>query len=274
MKNIIKKYGLMALASIAVLGFTSCAADDEDYAAGESDPGAYLYTDNADITLVPDDAQSFILKVGRTDSTTAGTVELKKDNDAFKAPSTVSFAAGQSVVEVPVTFDMEIGTKESVTFSVPSEQATVYGHDSLTVTVNRDYTWQEAGYGTFDDELFSGYKGTVYVEKAKERDGLYRLVSPYANVYKQNGESDLPTGGNIQFTFKDGKASMADGEYVIDESGKVISYTLNYDAANNAQECFVTVDGSVLTFHLLALKGGKVEGSGSFIFTWDDSFPE
>ena len=274
MNKIFQKMSMAALALLSVLALASCDAGDEDYTAGAPDPGYYLSASSTSLTYSSDENQVLALVVGRTDSTAAGTVNLTSDNPAFQVPSSVDFAAGEKSKTVMVPFDLPIGSTETVTFTVPSDESTVYGSDSLTFTVKRDYKWENAGSGTFTDNILYSISGVVSVEHAVGTN-LYRWVSPFNSLFRQAGESDLPTGGNIQFSVDNGTVSFADGIYYPDDSKTAIPYFLYYDTANYPNYCNLSVDGSVVTINLLAgeVKDMKPAYTGSIVFDWTEGCP-
>ena len=274
MNKIFQKMSMAALALLSVLALASCDAGDEDYTAGAPDPGYYLSASSTSLTYSSDENQVLALVVGRTDSTAAGTVNLTSDNPAFQVPSSVDFAAGEKSKTVMVPFDLPIGSTETVTFTVPSDESTVYGADSLTFTVKRDYKWENAGSGTFTDNILYSISGVVSVEHAVGTN-LYRWVSPFNSLFRQAGESDLPTGGNIQFSVDNGTVSFADGIYYPDDSKTAIPYFLYYDTANYPNYCNLSVDGSVVTINLLAgeVKDMQHAYTGSIVFDWTEGCP-
>lgn len=274
MNKIFQKMSMAALALLSVLALASCDAGDEDYTAGAPDPGYYLSASSTSLTYSSDENQVLTLVVGRTDSTAAGTVKLKGDNPAFQVPASVDFAAGEKSKAVMVPFDLSIGSTEKVTITVPSDESTVYGSDSLTFTVKRDYKWESAGSGTFTDNVLFAISGVVSVENAVGTN-IYRWVSPFNSLFRQAGESDLPTGGNIQFTVDNGTVSLADGIYYPDDSKTVIPYFLYYDTANYPNYCNISVDGSVVTINLLAGEVSDMQPAytGSIVFDWTEGCP-
>lgn len=274
MNKIFQKMSMAALALLSVMALVACDAGDEDYSVGDPDPGYYLYVPNTSLTFLPDANQVLSLVVGRTDTTSAGTVALSCDNKVFEAPASVSFAAGEKTKTIMVPFSMELGETESVTFSLKSDAATVYGADSLTLSVLRDYQWEDAGSGTFTDNILFGIKGTVAVQQAVGTT-IYRWVTPFYSLFRQAGETDLPTGGSIQFRLENGTVTMDDGNYIIDESNAVIPYFLCYDAANYPKFCNVSVEGSVVTVNLLAGETSNMTPAytGSIVFDWVDGCP-
>lgn len=269
-----KKYSLLAFLTLAVLLFTGCTAGDEDYTPAEKQSGAYLYSSASSYTFLPDDQQTFALNVARTDASEAQTLTVSCDNDGASYNHTVSFAAGETSKAVPVTVDLGLGESVSLTFTLPSDAGFDYGDDTLTVTVKRDYNWLDAGYGTFTDGMFSLGESTVYVQHA-EGTSLYRFVQPYAVLCEAAGEEELPTGGNITFTFENGTYSMEDGLYSLDESESVLPYQLYWNTSSYADYCNASVDGTTITVNALLYDGsGLYVGAPLFTFDWVDGFPE
>lgn len=264
MKNIFRKYSLVAMAAFAALALGSCAADDEDFTPGAIDSGAYLYTNSNEQTFTPDNEEVLKLNVGRMDTTTAATYNLSSDNPTFPVPSTVSFAAGESSKEIDIPFTMEIGTTQTVTFALPSEQGSGYGEDTLTVTVTRDYNWVSAGEGTFVDNTFTGSSAKVNIYHVAGTT-LYRLYRPLYDI--------IGSTANIQFNMDDkGNVTLADGIYSW-FAGDYAEYQAYYDTANYPGYCNVTNENGVITFNFLPLKGKDVYTGGQLIFQWTKGYP-
>lgn len=271
MKKIFNSFLFTALALLSVVSLAGCSADDEDFAPGEQDAGAYLYTDNASPVYIPTDNQVLAVSVGRTDSTEAGTYSISCDNSKFNCPSTVTFNAGEKTKTLAIPFNMGIGSTEKVTFKIADKDATVYGDSTLTFTVMRDYEWESAGTGELSDQIIYGISGTVQVEHAKGTS-IYRIDAPFTALFKQAGESKIPTSDNIQFTYENGKMSIADGFIYPDQTGNVIPYFLYYDATNYAKYCNIVSDGNTFVINLLAGKLSDMTPAytGYLSFTWDD----
>lgn len=275
MKSIFKKYSPVVLALLAVTVLAGCAADDEDFTPGALDSGAYLYTSSTSQTYSPDDEQVLRINVGRMDSTTEKTITLAGDNDAFQVPSSVSFAAGESSKEVEIPFSMEIGETKTITVSIPSDVASNYGTDSLTVTVMRDYNWVSAGNGEFAEDAF-GLSATGVPVQHADGTNIYRLVRPFYYACQQAGETVLPTGGDIQFTLSEtGAFQLADGLYDMDESGEELPYQIYYDNGNYPSYCSIMQNGNDITVSYLLYEpaSGSLYGPYSFQFVWTTGYP-
>lgn len=271
MNKIFKQTAYMLAMLVGVISLTACEADDEDFAPGAADPGCYLYASSTSPVYTPDDDQVLSVNIGRTDASAAETVSLSCDNSAFQCPSTVSFAAGEKTKTLSIPFSLEIGAKQSVSISVAPDASTVYGADTLTLSVMRDYNWEDAGYGTLKEGIYDK-KGTVYVQHAKGTH-LYKLVQPYYNLFEQAKETDLPSGDDFKFTFDGTTLSVEDGYFYPDNSLSIIPYYFIYNSAKYPDYCNCSVDGKTLTFNELLTDGTDLY-LASLVFDWESGFPE
>lgn len=275
--NKIFKYFMMVVVAIAGLSFSSCSDDDDNYTVGEQSDGAYLYADFSAKTFLPSDNQTFTINVGRTNTAADQSFELKCDNEKFTVPATVNFKAGESVVAVPVTFDLGMGETETAEFTLPAEATTAYGNESVSITITRDYTWVKIGTADFTDEIFTGASATVDVQQAKENSNLYKFVTPMRTLYRQNGESTLPGGVDLMFTMdEDGNITMDQGIYDVEDGTTLIedgAYQFYYACKQYPDLCYFDNDNGFITFSTLLLSGGKLYGPATWTFNWNVGYP-
>lgn len=281
--NKIFKYFMMVVVAIAGLSLASCSDDDDNYNVGEFSDGAYLYSSFSSKTFKPEDTQTFSITLGRTNVSEDATYELKCDNENFTAPAQVTFKAGQKDVEVPVTCNLELGQSEDVMFTIPTNQSSVYGDDTLSLTIIRDYTWEKVGTAEFSDGVFD-LSATVNVMKAKEysqtkEDGsvvsYYKFAAPMTEACKQSGEEELPGEADFKF-YMDDKGNveeLADGFYDMETGTSVLGYQFYYNRAKYADYCFFTNDNGSFTFQSLIYDGASLYGPCSWIFDWKDGYP-
>lgn len=275
--NKIFKYFMMVVVAIAGLSLASCSDDDDNYTVGEASDGAYLYSDFASKTFLPADNQTFVINVGRTNTSGEQSFELKCDNDKFTVPASVNFKAGESTVAVPVTFNIDLGSTETAQFTIPTDQSTAYGDDTISVSITRDYTWEKIGTADFTDDIFTGASATVDVEKAKEGTNLYKFVTPMRTLYKQNGETDLPGGVDMIFTMgEDGNITMDQAIYDVESGTSLIedgAYQFYYACEQYPDMCFFSNDNGLITFSTLLSSGGKLYGPYTWTFDWNKGYP-
>lgn len=280
MKKIFK-YFMMVVVAISGLSLASCSDDDDNYTIGEQSDGAYIYSSFSSKTFKPEDAQTFSITLGRTNSAEEATYDLKCNNEIFTAPTKVTFKAGEKEVAVPVTCNLDLGQTESVMFTIPTEESSVYGDDTLSITIARDYTWEKVGEAQFTDKVW-GMEATVDVMKAKEGTNLYKFACPLTTAFKQVGEEELPGEADIKFTMdEEGNVSMEDGIYDV-ETGT--NFTADKDASlyqfyyvstgNLASYCSFTNDNGTITFvPLLLMDGNGLAPCDGWEFIWTKGYP-
>lgn len=281
MKKIFK-YFMMVVVAISGLSLASCSDDDDNYTIGEQSDGAYIYSSFSSKTFKPEDAQTFSITLGRTNTSADATYDLKCDNEIFTAPTKVTFKAGEKEVAVPVTCNLELGQTESVMFTIPTKESSVYGDDTLSVTIARDYTWEKVGEAKFTDNVFFGLEATVDVMKAKEGTNLYKFACPLTTAFKQAGEEELPGEADIKFTMdEEGNVSMEDGIYDVETGTSFTAdsncslYQFYYRSTGDlASYCSFTNDNGTFTFvPLLLMDGNGLDPCDGWNFIWTKGYP-
>lgn len=251
----INKYFLMMLAG-GMLLFTACSDDIEREPSPVPTEGvqAYIYADKTTLAYLPDDEQSFNVKIGRQKTEEAASIHLSTDAEEVTLPATVDFAAGESVKEVKVTFDIPVGSTLSFDISIPEEEGYIYANNTITVNITRDYTWQDIGTGIYTSSAF-GQSWPQAIQKAKE-----------ANVYKLL--DCITEGYPMIFTLSDDNQSLVEWDIQAtgyEEDGYGMTYFAAKDMKRNGNEL-------VFTVQLLVSYNG---GWGSFgDFTETLQFPE
>ncbi len=195
MKNL-RIYWLAVVALVAGL-FVSC--DDTDYTAGPKDEGAQVYfaSEAASKTFnVGDDESSVSIPVKRIESAEALTVAILSDageaQDLFDIPESVTFAAGQSAVDLVVSFDrtkLEDGAEYPIALLINDDNVTAYGRSQISIKV-APWPWEKMeGTGKFrDDWMTAMYSGTgpeidVTIHKHKSREGVYMIEDMFGWNY-------------------------------------------------------------------------------------------
>ncbi len=179
----INNYLFVVLACVLSM-FTACSDDIVREPSPVPTDGiqAYIYADATSITFTASQEQTFVLNVARQKTDEAATVHLNAVGEGFSVPATVDFAAGEGLKQVNVTFDIAIGTTQTVTISIPEEEAYVYGSPELTFNITRDYTWLNLGIGAISSSFYGG-AGNMQVFVASEIPTLYKAIEPYEEGY-------------------------------------------------------------------------------------------
>lgn len=192
MKNL-KIFFLAAVAVVAGL-FTACS--DDDFAAGPLADGAQVYFPNSVPAeySIGDEETSITIPVNRIVTDEAQTVSILFDDPSglFTVPAAVSFAAGESSVELVVTFDrtaLEDGTEYPLAFLINDEENTTpYGNSQLNITVI-PWPWEYLGTGLFREDyigpLFDAASPEIEVEiyEHKTKKGLYMVEDMFGWNY-------------------------------------------------------------------------------------------
>lgn len=211
---------ISGLICVAAISLTSCYDEEGgDYTPATPDAGAYIYADATSLVYTADDDQVLTISVGRTDYSEASTVSLSSDNPAFNIPSSISFDAGEKTKDVQVTFDIQGGTTEKVTFSV-TNGTTAYGASSMTFTITRDFVWTTIGTGYWVDGIVASLFGVdasipyaVEIEKIETETGVrFRFNGPYSHV-----ATDFDGIGYVGYVYnEEGDCDEKEHQFVID----------------------------------------------------------
>ena len=203
-----------------------------------SDPEMNTYPARSDEAFFEDTEYNYVVSADLEDSYTievvranpAGKtsvgVEIEVENpelqSAFTVPQYVEFADGEYASSVKVSFDrakLTHGVKNAVTVRLLSETDLLYDTE-CTLTVLRDYTWQEYAKGTYSSGLLAKFFGQKIswpqtLEVAKENPNIYRIAGLYHNA----GTNFSEAGYNMTFSW-DGSETITFTDPV-DENGCV-----------------------------------------------------
>ena len=183
-----------------------------------SDPEMNTYPARSDEAFFEDTEYNYVVSADLEDSYTievvranpAGKtsvgVEIEVENpelqSAFTVPQYVEFADGEYASSVKVSFDrakLTVGVENTVTVKLLSETDLPYDTE-CTLTVLRDYTWQEYAKGTYSSGLLAAIFGKRIswkqtLEVAEENSNLYRIADLYHNAGTQYSKA----GYNMTF---------------------------------------------------------------------------
>lgn len=233
-----KYAGLLGLALFAV-AVSSCN-DDDNYSAGpRTDNGFYIPDQEEEyLDLEPGD-NSITFQVARPVGGEAVTATLLHDADpVFNIPSTVDFAAGETVANVSVTFNMEdlLMKDYYISIAISPDEICPYGDSQLDLTVGvADHLrWQSLGTGLYRDAFlcelmednidefddWSEYQYECEIMEHKYYAGVYRLIQPYGKGGNMEINCENPNGCYIE--------QQNLGQVVAGANLYVFSYAANY----------------------------------------------
>lgn len=182
----------VVLSLLLVSLFTACEQDNEG--ANYNEAGVTFSCSTLTDKAVPAAEPTFTVDVYRADAQEAlsGTVDITATLVKEKIPlagctvSDFSFAAGETKTTVTVNVEpLETGVALSVKLTLPEALVSVGGVASTTVAVNKEYTWNSLGTGTYTDNWGWGITYNVEIQKA-EGFNRYRAIAPYAESMKND----------------------------------------------------------------------------------------
>lgn len=296
---------ILSALCLSAAAFTSCdGAKDAPYspAAPVDTPDAYFNVGESGAKFEvgeTDTEVSITLYRPGTEGTETVAISLEDANGKFTAPASVTFAAGENTVQVPISFDPTTfeGLKEyKVSVKVGDGANTPYFLQTAEVIVIF-VPWNDVvgangeTMGTWVDDLVSTWYGIpnltwqVKIQSSPAIDGLYRVVNPY-QWYYQNVSGlagyDSSTDHYLYFNASNpkrvffcnakGDAVEADGSMVIFTSGLSIAgdgfwqiagrYNLQVANGANGDKYLGAMTDGVVTFPEQSILIGESEYNG------------
>ena len=272
-------YKFLAIAFISSAFFASCAVDENmnDREPSPASSGSVFIFDNtpSSVSFVPSDEQKFVIKVGRDQrvAESAATINLEVDDpdEVFTVPATVTFGAGATEAEIPVTFDFQLGQRGTLTVGFAKSDAYDYGRDQCTINVLRDYVWLNMGMVEYHEEDFELDKPTLVPIQRAEGTNNYRLADLYHHITVANEDPDvIPPGLHLPFTLDDdyNAVSLPDGFTDLGTGYEVYWNTTNY-----AAYCTFKNNGNNYSLGYLLTPNRSSLYIGSASFIWVEGYP-
>lgn len=230
----------IALLLPALSVFVSCSEEQDGYVPAPQEKGAQVYfnSDNASSFTVTDVQNTFELSLGRVDTTETASYDLKAVADEatlplFNIPAAVAFEKGEAFAKVACsanTADMEYDKTYTVKVCVANAQdATLYGMDTLTISVTCPAPWKSLGKAKFAENFLDG-SGTYYDVEIQQNElapNTFRLVEPYAEIL-----GDIAVDKYLEFSILpegyDFNGMILDAEYVVFKDYNTGQWNSNY----------------------------------------------
>lgn len=189
--NRIFNYCTLLLVSVLAFSLGSCT-DEYEYTAAMAEGEQVYFSKALSSTVELNSTQSSIqIPVNRIQRSGALTVPLEvtiPENCNYQVSSEVTFNDGDSVAYINVSYDpsaIEYGKYDTITVAIKDAQYTTpYGNSSYTFNIGLS-EWETLGTGLYHDVIFANFYGleamtyNVTIEKNINKDGMYRIVSPY-----------------------------------------------------------------------------------------------
>ena len=173
MKNIFKSV-LVMMAAVSVI---ACNVDNigQTFSTDSSNCASFLQKVISN-TELPASTTTFPVAIGRSNASGAATVNISSTLPEGVCPSSVSFAAGESEVMIPLNLtNLEVGTTCTGTITLEGQEE--FANTSIKITLAKAYTWVKYGTGTYhyngDDCFFEGDDSGLEIWKAEGFDVYY-----------------------------------------------------------------------------------------------------
>ena len=169
-----------------MLGFVACSDDDDNYQPGTvSGPQVFFPKDTPTQFDLSNSETSFNIPVKRYVTTDALTVpiQLTDTNSVFTVPAEISFAVGDSMSVIPVSYDptkFEFNDYKEASIAIDEKFATPYGTSELIFKAGVPLTWKSLGKGTIVDNVLE-FQDKVTILACEQNPNVYRIMAPYAN---------------------------------------------------------------------------------------------
>lgn len=230
----------IALLLPALSVFVSCSEEQDGYVPAPQEKGAQVYfnSDNASSFTVTDVQNTFELSLGRVDTAETASYDLKVVADEatlplFNIPGAVAFEEGEAFAKIACTAnttEMEYDKTYTVKVCVANAQdATLYGMDTLTISVTCPAPWKSLGKAKFAENFLDG-SGTYYDVEIQQNElapNTFRLVEPYAEIL-----GDIAVDKYLEFSILpegyDFDGMILDAEYVVFKDYNTGQWNSNY----------------------------------------------
>lgn len=236
-----KYYFNLFIALMAVMGFTACSSDKDDYEwATVSGNQVYFSNTLPSSYSISNNTNSITVPINRVKTDEAITVNLSHTDATgfFNVPSTVSFAAGESKANITITYDPEkvaYDENHKDTLKIASEDyTTIYGASTYGFSAMMPSPYKSLGKGVYKDTFF-GYTTSVDIYQNTEQKNTFRLYGMFKPVDDGNADEYL------QITIMQPGTVLA--EQTITEEGLIY-----YDDTNTGYH-HSTYDADILICH-------------------------
>ena len=186
-----KRYIYNVLLTVfALTAFTACSDSDSDYKWADVPTNAQVYFSNAlpSQQNISKKTNSFTIPVNRVktdDAITVG-ISLQSDDNFLSAPTSVSFAAGQSTAELAISYDPEALVYDefkSATLTISdASYTTPYGASEYTFKAGVLSPYASIGTGKLVEDYYWGYNCSVNIMQNQENPNVFRIYGASAPV--------------------------------------------------------------------------------------------
>jgi hypothetical protein len=179
----------LGLLGLSAMVMASCS-DSDDYSWASITGGDQVYFSNelpAKQNLSMNDTK-FTIPVSRVSTSGSATVNisLTSDDNFLSAPSSVSFAAGESVANLQISYDPQAlgyDNYKNAELKITDEgQTNAYGYSTYSFSAGIPSPYKSLGKGVYTDDYYFGETVSVTIMQNQENKNYYRVMAPYKNI--------------------------------------------------------------------------------------------
>lgn len=168
---------------MAMAALMACSSDDNDYQRASVPDGEQVYfsKDLPEQQNLSMEKSSFTVPVNRikTDDAITVNISLTSEDDFLTAPSTVSFAAGQAVAELVISYDpnaLEYDKFKEAKLAITNEDlTTIYGDAVYNFKAGVLSPFVTIGTGTLVEDYYWGYETKVTIMQNQKNPSVFRI---------------------------------------------------------------------------------------------------
>lgn len=179
MKYIKSLFSMLMILSLCV--FTSCEQDNEG-AIYNADNQGVSFTFSTFELSAPANNPIVSVPVYRAvaGDVLTSSITVTTEAPGVTAPSSISFAAGESQTTIDINLGDQLGVGQivEITVKLNDADASVGGIAEATVSAYKEYVFESLGMGKFQDNWALGGTYSVEIQKAQGFD-RYRVMDPY-----------------------------------------------------------------------------------------------
>ncbi len=204
------------------------------------------------------------------------------DDEALTVDEQIIFEEGYAdgYLKINLSDDMEIGSEYNVEINIPKTLVSAsnlpLNDDDVKcivceVCIVKDYTWEAAGSCLWTSDLLEA-TGRVEIQKAKEANGLYRAMSPWAALDPEEVSGSYPFEFYLDEDFNASTIPHVWNDFGLTYSNSYGNLALLYHPAYGAN--FYNEGPEFHIEGAYGLTEGYIYDVGAHeSFVWDDGYP-
>ena len=185
----------LGLLGLSAMVMTSCSDSDDYQWATVSGDQVYFSNELPSTIDISRDATTFSVPVNRVSSSSAASysVSVYADSKFVSAPTSVSFAAGETQANLTFTYNpdtLAYDLYQPVTLTLTDESNTSpYGYKSYTFKAGIPSPYESIGRGTFTDNFWFEATATVTIMQNTQNPNEFRIMNPFPGLASAAGVS-------------------------------------------------------------------------------------